>query len=98
MTFHEYSILGGTNVSCNADSLHRKQEILPLPFQWLPQRWIPYGDCASLEADLPHPGVIQRYTWAFDSDRRMCLGSNFATQGTSWLRFFLTNMADGAQC
>ena len=81
MKLHEYYIPAGTTVSCNGYSLHRKEEIFPRPFEWLPQRWMAEKDRSSLGPDFPPPETIRRYMWAFGSGGRMCIGSNFATQG-----------------
>ncbi|KAL9593128.1 MAG: hypothetical protein Q9179_006080 [Wetmoreana sp. 5 TL-2023] len=70
---------GGVRVSAQAYSLHRNEEAFPDPEAWLPQRW--------LDADQGKKDEMMRWFWAFGSGGRMCVGSNFAMQGT---HFFST--------
>jgi hypothetical protein len=68
----------GVKVSSSAYTLHRISEVYPQPFEWLPERWLE-----------PGPGKIhdmRRLFWPFGSGGRMCLGSNFALQGTAPFR------------
>ena len=82
-TIEGYSnIPGGVMVSANAHSLHRNKDVFPEPEEWKPERW-DMGDEKREE--------MKRWFWTFGSGGRMCLGSNFAVQGTSCpsLFFFL---------
>lgn len=65
---------GGVRVSAQPYSLHRNAEVFPDPESWIPERW--------LEADKERKDEMMRWFWAFGSGGRMCIGSNFAMQGT----------------
>lgn len=68
------SIPGGVQVSSSAYSLHRIEEVYANAEEWLPQRWL-----------QPEEGKIhdmRRLWFPFGSGGRVCLGSNFALQGT----------------
>lgn len=64
----------GVRVSAQAYSLHRNEKVFPDPEAWRPQRW--------LDADRSQKDEMMRWFWAFGSGGRMCVGSNFAMQGT----------------
>ena len=82
ISMHGYYIPANTTVSCNAYSLHRHAETFPRGFEWLPQRWMSDRDRSSLGDQFPPPEVIRRWLWAFGSGGRMCIGSNYAIQGS----------------
>lgn len=86
---HDYHIPPGTTVSCNGYSLHRTKEAFPKPFEWLPQRWLAGEEREALGKDFPPLEVTRRWMWAFGSGGRMCIGSNFALQGSSCGRILL---------
>ena len=71
-------IPGGVLVSANAHCLHRNAAVFPEPREWKPERW-DAGDGKREE--------MKRWFWAFGSGGRMCLGSNFAVQGASFVPF-----------
>lgn len=64
----------GVRVSAQAYSLHRNPDVFPEPEIWKPARWLDPSDERKSE--------MARWFWAFGSGGRMCLGSNFAIQGT----------------
>ena len=67
---------GGVRVAAQAYSLHRNAEVFPDPEAWRPERWT--------ESSKEQKEEMGRWFWAFGSGGRMCVGSNFAIQGT-WL-------------
>ena len=71
------NIPGGVRISTGAYYLHRNAEVFPDPQAWKPERW--------LQGDQKKGGgteEMRRWFWAFGSGGRMCIGSNFAIQGT----------------
>lgn len=69
-----YITPGGVKVSSCAYTLHRISDVYVEPEKWYPERWL-----------HPAPGKIhdmRRLMWAFGSGGKMCLGNNFALQGT----------------
>ncbi|KAL8965210.1 MAG: hypothetical protein Q9183_003972, partial [Haloplaca sp. 2 TL-2023] len=67
-----YDIPAGVRISSNAYTLHRNSEIFPDPNTWNPDRWI--------NPDKERRQEMTRWSWAFSSGGRMCLGSHLATQ------------------
>ena len=70
-------IPGGVRISTAGYYLHRNAEVFPDPNAWKPERW--------LQGDQKRGGgtdEMRRWFWAFGSGGRMCIGSNFAIQGT----------------
>ena len=67
-----YTIPGGTVVSSNAYTLHRNAAVFSEPEKWLPERW--------MDGDDEKRREMKRWSWAFSSGGRMCVGSNFAVQ------------------
>ena len=65
---------GGVRVAAQAYSLHRNAEVFPEPEAWRPERWT--------ESSKEQKEEMGRWFWAFGSGGRMCIGSNFAVQGT----------------
>lgn len=65
----------GITVSANAHCLHRNKDVFPHPNEWRPERWLTENKACKDE--------MMRWFWAFGSGGRMCIGSNFAMQGTS---------------
>lgn len=63
-------IPGGVTVSANAYTLHRNGDVFPEPETWIGERWMDASE------------EMRRWWWPFASGGRMCLGSNFAIQGT----------------
>ena len=78
---HGYEIPPGTTVSTNAYCLHRNEEVFPQALEWIPERWLSSGENAGGKAYPPREEAV-RWFWAFGSGPRMCIGRNFATQGT----------------
>lgn len=76
ISFNGYDkIPGGVRVGASAYTLHRIEQVYPNAEEWLPQRWL-----------NPKDGRIhdmRRLWFPFGSGGRVCLGSNFALQGTS---------------
>lgn len=73
------NIPGGVQVGSSAYTLHRMEDVYPNAEEWLPQRWL-----------SPGKGKIhdmRRLWFPFGSGGRVCLGSNFALQGTSAMFF-----------
>ena len=68
------NIPGGVRVAANAYTLHRNATVFPEPLKWIPERW--------MDAKPGRKEEMKRWFWAFGSGGRMCLGSNFAIQGT----------------
>ncbi|CAF9907985.1 MAG: hypothetical protein ALECFALPRED_004192 [Alectoria fallacina] len=64
----------GVRVSSQPYTLHRRADVFPDPQAWKPERW--------LEASEEQRAEMGRWFWAFGSGGRMCIGSNFAMQGT----------------
>lgn len=88
-SLHGYdNIPGGVRVSSTAYSLHRIGDVYARPLEWLPHRWLEAGD---------NIHDMRRLFWPFGSGGRMCLGSNFALQGTSPDSRPLKIMANGAE-
>lgn len=78
----------GIRVSSNAYCLHRNKDVFPHPDEWRPERWlIESKECKD---------EMMRWFWAFGSGGRMCIGSNFAMQGMSFLnlKFHLGQTAE----
>lgn len=73
-----YNIPGGVRVGAQAHSVHRNPSIYPDPEKFDHTRWMDdrngYTEEQRKERD--------RWFWAFSSGGRMCIGSNFAMQGT----------------
>ncbi|KAL9612454.1 MAG: hypothetical protein Q9167_002963 [Letrouitia subvulpina] len=65
----------GIRVGAQAYSLHRNPDVFPNPEQWNPRRW--------LDSTKEQKDEMMRWFWAFSSGGRMCIGSNFAMQGTT---------------
>ena len=65
---------GGVRVAAQAYSLHRNADVFPDPETWRPERWT--------ESSKEQKEEMSRWFWAFGSGGRMCVGSNFAQQGT----------------
>lgn len=77
-TLEGYSgIPGGVTVSANAYTLHRNSTVFPEPTKWIPERWT--------DATAEQKEEMKRWIWTFGSGGRMCLGSNFAIQRTSYV-------------
>ena len=75
VTIEGYSnIPGGVKVSTNAYTLHRNPTVFPEPEKWNPQRW--------MDATPDRKEEMKRWFWTFSSGGRMCLGNNFAIQGS----------------
>ena len=71
------NIPAGVRISTAAYCLHRNAEVFPDPDAWKPERW--------LQGDQKKGGgteEMRRWFWAFGSGGKMCIGSNFALQGT----------------
>lgn len=76
-----YEIPGGTRVNSTAHSLHRNEHAYPSPEKWDYTRWLDVKENeASNESQAKKDR--DRYFWAFSSGGRMCIGSNFAINGT----------------
>lgn len=79
---HGYNIPAGTIVSTNAYCLHRHEEAFPLPHNWIPERWLKTHINGGDVGSVPDPDLLRKYFWAFGSGPRMCIGQNFAIQGS----------------
>lgn len=71
-----YRVPGGVRIAALPYALHRDEGIFPDPERWDHTRWLDSN--VSDEARK----VMNRQFWAFGSGGRMCIGSNFAMQGT----------------
>jgi unspecific monooxygenase len=71
----KYLVPANTRISAQAYSLHRNHDVFPDAECWLPDRWTKPTSSAELTR-------MRRWFWAFGSGGRMCVGSNFALQGT----------------
>jgi len=71
-----YTIPGGVRVAAMAYTLHRDEDVFPDPEKWDHTRWLPS------QASEDEIKQRNRHFWAFSSGGRMCVGSNFAMQGT----------------
>lgn len=60
----------GTIVQSSAYSLHRTPSVFPDPQEWKPERW--------LDASPEELANMRKWSWAFGSGGRMCIGVNFA--------------------
>lgn len=67
-----YDLPGGVRIASLAHTLHLDGDVYGDPTVWDPKRW--------LEAE--NHDDMRRQFWAFGSGGRMCIGSNFALQGT----------------
>lgn len=67
-----YDLPGGVRIASLAHTLHLDDDVYEESTVWNPKRWLESG-----EQDL-----MRRQFWAFGSGGRMCIGSNFAIQGT----------------
>lgn len=65
----------GVRVSAQPYTLHRRADVFPDPEAWKPERWLDGGG-------EERRAEMGRWFWAFGSGGRMCIGSNFAMQGT----------------
>lgn len=72
-------IPANTRVNAQAYSLHRNPTVYPEPESWEPKRWLEDQNSA---AELEER---RRWFWAFGSGGRMCVGSNLALQGESFV-------------
>jgi hypothetical protein len=77
-----YTIPGGFRVAARGWSLHRNVKVFPYPDVWDYTRWLnePTNDADVLESRKER----DRWFWPFSSGGRMCIGSNFAVNGTSF--------------
>ncbi len=66
---------GGVRVSAQAYSLHRNEDVFGNSEEWHPKRWF--------FATPEQYDEMLRWFWAFGSGGRMCVGKNFALQGTA---------------
>lgn len=74
---HGHYISEGTTVSSNAYTLHRNADVFPNPESWQPNRW---NYCDDTTEEVERVRMMKRYSWAFGSGGRMCIGSNLALQ------------------
>jgi len=67
------TIPGSVRISACAYALHRNADVFPEPESWKPERW--------LDADQKQLVEMRRWSFAFGSGARICLGQHFALQG-----------------
>lgn len=71
-----YTIPHGVRVAAMAYTLHRDESVFPDAEKWDHTRWL------TSHASEEELKLRNRQFWAFSSGGRMCVGSNFAMQGT----------------
>lgn len=71
-----FEVPGGVRVAALAYTLHLDDSVFPNPKVWDHTRWL------ESETTEEQRKQMQRRFWAFGSGGRMCLGSNFAMNGT----------------
>lgn len=76
-TVGPYILPGGVRIAGLAQTLHRDASVFSDPERWDPRRW--------LDGDEEKVKMMHRQWWAFSSGGRMCIGSNFAMQGESFI-------------
>lgn len=72
-----YQIPGGVRIASLAHTLHLDERVYPDAKTWNHERWI------GRNGGDEHMKEMNRQFWAFGSGGRMCIGSNFALNGTS---------------
>lgn len=88
-TLNNFTVPGGVRVAALAYTLHRDKTTFPEPDKWDCSRWI------ASESTEEERRQRQRQFWAFGSGGRMCIGSNFAMNGKSFVRIFGRKLTQG---